>query len=38
MSKINHDNCSYDLYLIDMARGERSAYFDREKLIYAKEN
>ena len=32
MSKINHDNCSYDLYLIDMARGERSAYWDPTKL------
>ena len=32
MSKINHDNCGYDLYLIDMARGFRSAYWDPTKL------
>lgn len=32
LAEINHDNMSYDIYLIDMARGFRSAYWDPSKL------
>ena len=32
LAEVNHDKIDYDIYLIDMARGFRSAYWDPSKL------
>ena len=32
LAVVNHENMDYDIYLIDMARGFRSAYWDPSKL------